>query len=102
MARRSTSIDLRELALQHGSSCGARLDVDIAPIVFGGLSYQVVVGAQGVRVTVDRVSGGFLVHLSFDASVYGPCFRCLNEASLAVQAKQEGSSYLFIQRVRSG
>ncbi len=89
MARRSTSIDLRELALSTGHRVERVLDVDIAPIVFGGQSYQVVVGAQGVRVTVDRVSGGFLVHLSFDASVYGPCFRCLNEASLAVQAKQE-------------
>ncbi len=89
MAKRSTSIDLRELALSTGHRVERVVDVDVAPILLSGQSYQVIVGAGGVRVAVDRVSGGFLISLSFDASVHGPCFRCLNEASLMVHAVQE-------------
>jgi uncharacterized protein len=89
MSKRSTSVDLRELALNKGQRIRRTVDVDIAPIELSGQSYQVVMGADGVDVAVERISGGFMVTIAFQACIYGPCFRCLREAALEVHPAQE-------------
>ena len=60
----------------------------MAPIVFGGARYEVLM-PQGVTVTVDRVAGGFLVVVSSSARIYGPCARCLSEAVLETEVEQQ-------------
>ncbi len=60
----------------------------MAPIVLGGVRYEVLV-PRGVAVAVDRVAGGFLVDVSLDAKVYGPCARCLSEVALDAEAEQQ-------------
>jgi uncharacterized protein len=42
-----------------------------------------------VRVTVDRVTGGYLVSVALDARMYGPCARCLGEAVIEAHAQQQ-------------
>jgi uncharacterized metal-binding protein YceD (DUF177 family) len=42
-----------------------------------------------MTLVVERIAGGFLVTLSTDAKVYGPCARCLNEVTLELQAEQQ-------------
>lgn len=89
MPKRPTSIDLRELAVSKGRRVHRVVQVDTEPILLSGQRYAVVMGRDDVHVTIDRVAGGFLVALEFEASVYGPCFRCLREAGLHVHAAQE-------------
>lgn len=89
MSKRATSIDLAELPLNQGQRLVRVLDVQLEPVVLGGQTYQVLVGAEGVEAEVERISGGFMVRLRFPASVYGPCFRCLREVKVEVDAQQE-------------
>lgn len=44
---------------------------------------------DGVLVTVDRVTGGYLVKVDLDAKMYGPCARCLRESVIEVHAEQQ-------------
>lgn len=81
-------LDLRELALRGGDRYKRAYPLEMAPILLGGQSYRVLV-VDGVAVAVDRVAGGFLVNVSLVARLYGPCERCLGEATLEVRAEQQ-------------
>jgi uncharacterized protein len=81
-------LDLTDLALRTGERHERSYPVELAPILLGGVSYEVLL-PQGVTVAVDRVAGGFLITVSTDAKVYGPCARCLSEVVLEVRAEQQ-------------
>lgn len=81
-------LDLTDLGLRSGDRHECRYSLDLEPIVLGGVDYEVLL-PNGVDVTADRVAGGFLVTVSADAKVYGPCARCLAEAVLEVRAEQQ-------------
>ncbi len=81
-------LTLADLALRGGERYERTYRLELDPVVLGGVDYQVLVPG-GVRVAVDRVTGGYLVEVSFDAKVYGPCARCLGEAVLDVHAEQQ-------------
>ncbi len=89
MSQRATSIDLAELPLNQGQRMVCALDVPLEPVLLAGQAYQVLADADRVEIEVERISGGFLVRLRLSASVYGPCFRCLREVKLEVNAEQE-------------
>lgn len=89
MSKRAGWIDLAELPLNQGQRLLRVVDVHLEPVLLAGQTYQVLVGAEGVEVEVERISGGFMVRLRFSASVYGPCFRCLRDVKLEVDAQQE-------------
>ena len=52
-------LDLKELALRGGERYERTYPLEMAPIVLGGQSYEVLV-PNGVNVAVDRVAGGYL------------------------------------------
>lgn len=81
-------LNLDDLAIRGGERHRCTYSVDVAPVVLGGVSYQVLL-PDGVTVAVDRVAGGFLVTLSLEARVYGPCTRCLGDVDLSVHAEQQ-------------
>jgi uncharacterized protein len=81
-------LDLRDLALRGGDRFESSFPLQMAPLVLGGASYQVLVPGD-VGVAVDRVAGGFLVEISLQARIYGPCARCLEEAGLEVDTRQQ-------------
>ena len=83
-----TYVDLKDLALRGGERFTQTFSMEMAPIVLGGQTYQVLI-PTGVTLVVDRVAGGFLVKISLFASLYGPCNRCLREAVLKVDARQQ-------------
>ncbi|MBU2602119.1 MAG: DUF177 domain-containing protein [Actinobacteria bacterium] len=89
MAHTPDTLDLRELALKSGGSVERVFSLGIAPVMLGGLSFDVVIKGDGVHVLVRRIGGGYLLDISLRATVYGPCYRCLEEAVLEVQASQE-------------
>jgi uncharacterized protein len=91
MALRTDSFDLGGLRLTPGE--GRRLDLTVAidPFVLGGESYPVEPALVPVRVDVSRTTGGgFALRLRFQATLLGPCMRCLEPASpaFAVDARE--------------
>ena len=91
MALRSDSFDLGGLRLSSGE--GRRLDLGVAiePFMLGGESYPVAPDLVPVRVDVSRTTGdGFALRLRFEATLVGPCMRCLEPASpvFAVDARE--------------
>jgi len=81
-------VDLNDLALRPGQRHERTYALELAPVVVGGVSYQISLPA-GVTVAVDRVAGGFLVMVAADVKVYGPCARCLDEVALDTRAEQQ-------------
>jgi uncharacterized protein len=81
-------LSLADLPLRGGERYERVYPLEIEPIVLGGTAYQVLVPG-GVDLTVDRVTGGYLVGVALDAKIYGPCARCLDEAVLEVHAQQQ-------------
>jgi uncharacterized protein len=81
-------VDLKDLALRGGERFERTFNLELAPVVLGGQSYQVL-APRGVNVVVDRVAGGFLVRIALTAVLYGPCERCLSEAKIEVAAEQQ-------------
>jgi uncharacterized protein len=81
MAPRTDTFDLAGLRLTAGE--GRRLDLDVAidPFQLAGESYRVSGGAVGVRLDISRTTGdGYALRMRFEATMTGPCMRCLEPA----------------------
>ena len=84
MPQRTDVFDLARLRLTSGE--GRRLDlaVRVEPFAFGGQSYTADPSVTSVRVDVSRTTGsGWALRLRFEASLGGPCMRCLGPAAPA-------------------
>ena len=81
-------VALNDLGLRGGERFERIYPMEMTPILLGGQGYEVLIPG-GVTLAVDRVAGGFLVEVSLVASLYGPCDRCLREATLKVKAKEQ-------------
>lgn len=84
----SAYLDLNDLGLRGGDRYELTYPLELEPILLGGVAYDVLL-PDGVIVVVDRVAGGYLVTVSTDAKLYGPCARCLEEVSIVVHAEQQ-------------
>jgi len=86
MARAATTtIDLARLSLAHGE--GARLEqpVRLEPVEIGGQVYLPAGGSIETRLDVSRPSNGHAFRLRFPLRVEGPCMRCLEPATVAIE-----------------
>lgn len=81
--------DLRELNLKGGERAERFVRFEPEPILLGGQEYQVGLKDDGALLTVERLTGGFLVTLSVAGTVFGACYRCLQEIAQPVEAKQQ-------------
>ncbi|MGZ5340139.1 MAG: YceD family protein [Solirubrobacterales bacterium] len=81
----SRRIDLGRQALDHGQ--GRRLEVELHPatVHLGGQRYGPTEEKSEARVDVSRTSGGWALHLTFAATLSGPCVRCLEPAQFAIE-----------------
>jgi uncharacterized protein len=82
MAMRSDTFDLT--GLQLGAGEGRRLDLQVGvdPLELGGETYAVDPDVVGVRLNISRTTGaGYALRISFDATLSGPCMRCLSAAA---------------------
>lgn len=89
MGGATEQFDLGRLRLSSGE--GRRLELLVRPgmFSFGGQSYEV--DAVGAILDAARTTGGgYSLRLRFDATLAGPCMRCLEEAgsSLTVDARE--------------
>lgn len=79
---RADTFDLEGLRLAAGE--GRRLDVHVAvdPYLLGGERYQVQGTPVPARLEISRTTGpGYAIRLRFEATLAGPCMRCLEPAA---------------------
>jgi uncharacterized protein len=81
MPQRTDTFDLSRLGLTSGEGKRLELYVGIDAFDYGGSRYAVVPELVPVRVDVSRTTGnGWALRLRFDATLDGPCMRCLENA----------------------
>jgi DUF177 domain-containing protein len=81
MPLRTDTFDLGGLHLSAGEGRALELDVAIEPFSLGGASYPVQPPLVNARLEVSRTTGrGYALRLRFEASLTGPCMRCLEDA----------------------
>ena len=82
MPARTDAFDLRGLHLSSGAGRRLGLGVAIEPFMLGGERYEVAPRLVRVKLEVSRTTGeGYALALRFEASLTGPCMRCLEPAA---------------------
>jgi uncharacterized protein len=88
MPARTDSFDLGRLRL---ASCEGRrlvLEVALDPFEFGGETYAVTPAAADATLEISRTThNGYALRLRFDATLGGPCMRCLEPAQPAISVE---------------
>jgi uncharacterized protein len=86
MAPAIDTFDLSSLRLDPGAGRRLELAVAIEPLELGGQTYAVEPDPVPARVDVSRThGGGYALRLAFEATLRGPCMRCLEPAELAIE-----------------
>jgi len=81
VAARTDIFDLGRLSLSPGEGRRLDLSVRLEGFGFGGQTYAVEPGEVPVRLDVSRMTGnGYSLRLRFEATLGGPCMRCLGAA----------------------
>jgi len=75
-------LDVAALGLAPGDVRRVDVPIEMDPLRFGGETYDVDAGDG--RVELQATSGGLYLKLRFDATVTGPCYRCLEDARTQV------------------
>lgn len=91
MALRTDTFDLGALRLTSGEGRHLDLLVQVDPFVLGGESYAVRPDEVPVRLDVSRTTGaGYALRLRLDATLEGPCMRCLGPAApvMSIDARE--------------
>jgi uncharacterized protein len=88
MALRTDTFDLAGLRLTSGEGRRLELQVAIEPFELGGEHYSVEPPLIGVELDISRTTGsGYALRLAFEATLAGPCMRCLSDAAPAFQVE---------------
>jgi uncharacterized protein len=81
MPQRTDLFDLGRLRLTSGEGRRLDLHVHVDPFDYGGSRYAVDPELVPVRLDVSRTTGsGWALRLRFEATIDGPCMRCLENA----------------------
>jgi uncharacterized protein len=85
MPTRTDSFDLGRLRLTSGEARRLRLDIALDPLEFGGETYDVTPAIAPARLDISCMThNGYALRLCFDATLCGPCMRCLEPATPAI------------------
>jgi uncharacterized protein len=79
-----TTFDLRKLRLRSGDQAHEQVEIELEPLVLGGQAYAPKPDPVPAQLIVTRASSGTVLELSFAVTLEGPCFRCLQDADLAL------------------
>lgn len=81
MSLRTDAFDLGGLHLSAGEGRRLALSVAVEPFSLSGEPYPVKPALIPAQVDVSRTTGdGYVLRLRFEATVTGPCMRCLEDA----------------------
>ena len=85
MAPRTDSFDLGRLRLTSGEGRRLKLEVALDALQFGGETYAITPDAVEATLDISATThNGYALRLRFDASLQGPCMRCLEPARPAI------------------
>ncbi len=82
-----TTFDLRKLRLRAGDQARERVEIDLEPLRLAGQEYDPSPNPVSAELVVTRATSGTVLEIAFDLSLHGPCFRCLQDAELALSLK---------------
>lgn len=82
-----TTFDLRTLRIRSGDQAREHVEIELDPLVLGGQSYEPQPNPAPAGLAVTRASSGTVLELTLDVSLEGPCFRCLQDAELALELR---------------
>jgi DUF177 domain-containing protein len=85
LAQRADILDLDSLNLSPGGGTRLEAEVLVEPVRIGGQNYGVGRGSVDAQVDISRTISGYAFRLRFDASLEGPCMRCLTDAHPVIQ-----------------
>jgi uncharacterized protein len=80
MAATAELFDLGRLLLSSGEGRRLELESGIEPIQLGGQRYEIAGAPVPVVLDVSRTMGGWSLRLRYEATLSGPCMRCLEPA----------------------
>ena len=80
-----STFDIRRLRLRAGDQVREAVEIELAPLFLAGQEYAVHPNPVPADIVVSRASSGTVLELAFAVSLHGPCFRCLEDAELALQ-----------------
>jgi uncharacterized protein len=85
-----TSFSLRQVKLRPGEQYRDELEVELAPLNYGGQRYLPVPDKVPAALEITRATTGTVFTLAFTARLFGPCYRCLGDAvlELPIQARE--------------
>jgi uncharacterized protein len=78
------TFNLRSARLRPGEEYRDRIELELTPFEYGGQRYLPVPDTIPAELVVSRASTGTVFELRFAARLHGPCYRCLEDASLEV------------------
>src|SRR5436305_15315127 len=82
MSLRTDTFDLGGLNLHSGEGRRLELSVAIDPFSLGAQDYRVTPELVPARLDISKTTGGgYALRLRFDATLDGPCMRCLEPAA---------------------
>jgi uncharacterized protein len=85
MQARTDNLDLGRLRMTSGEGRRMELEVALDPLRFGGETYEVQPAVVPAVLDISCMTrGGYALRLRFDASLRGPCMRCLEPAQPAI------------------
>jgi uncharacterized protein len=79
-----TVFDLRTLRLRSGDQARERVEIELEPLLLGGQEYAPRPNPAPADLAVTRAASGTVLELAFGVTLGGPCFRCLQDAELAL------------------
>jgi uncharacterized protein len=77
-----TSFSLRQVKLRPGEQYRDELEVELSPLEYGGQRYLPVPEKVPAELEITRANTGTVFSLAFTARLFGPCYRCLDDAVL--------------------
>jgi uncharacterized protein len=77
-----TTLNLRTIKLRSGEQFRDELEIELEPLELGGQSYLPVPQKAPAEVTITRASTGTVFELNYRVRLHGPCYRCLEDATL--------------------
>ena len=88
MIDRTDSLDLGRLRLTSGEGRRLELEVSLDALQFGGETYEIQPPIVPSVLDISCMTrGGYALRLRFDASLRGPCMRCLEPAQPAISVE---------------
>jgi DUF177 domain-containing protein len=79
-----TTLNLRTIKLRPGEQFRDEREIELGPLELGGQRYLPVPEKVPAELTITRASTGTVFELRFDVRLHGPCYRCVEDAVLAL------------------